>query len=325
MTTQAQKAAQLRWQEVSGNVVPAQHIQMFRWLGPVIGFFTMMIALPFIVAFVILTKITSRGPGIYRQTRVGLKGAFFQLYKIRTMVDNAEARTGPVWTAAVSDPRITSLGHVLRASHLDELPQLFNVLKGDMAIIGPRPERPEFTEVLEQKIPGFAERLAVHPGITGLAQITLPPDSDVEGVRKKLELDLEYITHSTFFLDIKILFCTVLKMLGLRSYGVAKWLGLMSWQQGLPDIRATWRRRRNLHRGEPDESIQYDDDSRRSVAVSQLDENQTTTDDNAADETAAKDVLKEQAEQERSGRCDTNEDPSPADSMPHEGDGGQNG
>ncbi|MEK6248834.1 MAG: sugar transferase [Planctomycetales bacterium] len=303
MATQDQQAVQLRWQKVANDVVPAQHIEMFRWLGPIIGLFSMMMALPFVVGLVILTKITSRGSGIYRQTRVGLKGSFFQLYKIRTMVADAEAKTGPVWTAAVADPRITSLGRVLRASHLDELPQLFNVLRGDMAIIGPRPERPEFTEVLEQKIPGFAARLAVHPGITGLAQITLPPDSDVEGARKKLELDLEYITHSTFLLDIKILFCTVLKMLGLRSYGVAKWLGLVSWRQGQPDIRATWRRRQNIHRGEIDENRQYDDDSHRAVAISQLVENDTATDDKAVSQDG----------QQKSSSDESDENPLPND------------
>ena len=126
--------------------VPAPYFSRFSWLGPLGSFFLMMLALPFIVGLVILTKLTSRGPGIYRQTRVGFGGDVFTVYKIRTMSNDAEASSGPVWTSGISDPRVTALGKFMRASHLDELPQLFNVLKGEMSLIGPRPERPEFTQ-----------------------------------------------------------------------------------------------------------------------------------------------------------------------------------
>ena len=125
------------------------------------------------------------------------------------------------------DPRITPVGRFLRRSSLDELPQLFNVIKGEMAIIGPRPERPEFTQFLAKEIPGYVGRLSVKPGITGLAQIILPADSDLESVQKKLDLDLEYVRSGTLILDIKIAFCTAIKMVGLRSSDAANWLGVM--------------------------------------------------------------------------------------------------
>ena len=130
----------------------------------------------------LLVRLTSRGPGIYKQARVGKDGRKFMMYKIRTMRQDAEAASGPMWTQA-HDPRVTFLGRVLRKLHLDELPQLFNVLKGEMSLVGPRPERPEFVRVLAEAIPGYRNRLAVRPGVTGLAQVNLPPDTDIASVR----------------------------------------------------------------------------------------------------------------------------------------------
>ena len=206
--------------------LPSSYCRRFDWLGPAASFFMMIVALPFIVGLVILTKLTSRGPGIYRQTRVGLRGNVFTVYKIRTMSNDAELASGPVWTSGVSDPRVTALGKFMRASHLDELPQLFNVLKGEMSLIGPRPERPEFTQFLAREIPGYVARLSVKPGITGLAQVLLPADSDLESVRKKLGLDLKYVDNSGLLLDLKIAICTAIKMFGFRSTDVANWIGL---------------------------------------------------------------------------------------------------
>ena len=206
---------------------PAPYFGRFSWLALPLAILMLIFALPFIIGLVLLTKITSRGPGIYRQTRVGLKGEVFTVYKIRTMANDAESKSGPVWTAGISDPRVTALGKFMRASHLDELPQLFNVLKGEMALIGPRPERPEFTQFLAREIPGYVGRLSVKPGITGLAQIILPADSDVESVRKKLALDLEYVQAGTLILDAKIALCTAIKMVGLRSNEAAHWIGVM--------------------------------------------------------------------------------------------------
>jgi lipopolysaccharide/colanic/teichoic acid biosynthesis glycosyltransferase len=175
-----------------------------------------VIALPVMVACVLLVRFTSRGPGIYTQTRVGRGGRIFTLYKIRTMQHNCESKTGPQWCKP-GDPRITPLGNVLRRLHLDELPQLWNVLKGDMNLIGPRPERPEIVAKLRVSVPGYDRRHAVKPGITGFAQIHLPPDSCLRSVRNKLVYDLFYIRHRTAFLALAILFATGLKLLGLKK------------------------------------------------------------------------------------------------------------
>jgi hypothetical protein len=138
------------------------------------------------------------------------------MYKIRTMHCNAEAESGPVW-AVQGDPRITPLGYWLRKLHLDELPQLFNVVKGEMVLIGPRPERPEFTQQLMRQIPNYLDRLMVKPGITGLAQINLPPDTDLDSVRRKLALDLEYVSTASLLLDWRMLVCTGLRMIGVHG------------------------------------------------------------------------------------------------------------
>ncbi len=181
--------------------------------------------LPVIALSVLLVRLTSKGPGIFRQVRVGKDGRTFLMYKIRTMAHNAEARTGAVWTQA-NDMRVTRVGRVLRKLHLDEFPQLVNVLRGEMSLIGPRPERPEFVHVLAKEIPGYLNRLAVLPGITGLAQINLPPDSDLDSVRRKLVLDLEYIQQASFFLDASMFFCTSIHLLGFSGDRAVRALGL---------------------------------------------------------------------------------------------------
>jgi len=173
--------------------------------------------LPLIGFLVVLIKATSRGPGIYSQARVGLDGVIYTMYKLRSMRSDAEATSGPVWSKPGNDPRVTPLGYWLRKLHLDELSQLFNVLRGEMALIGPRPERPSFVEELSETIPGYRDRLRVRPGITGLAQINLPPDTDIDDVRRKLVLDKEYIETANPFLDARILACTFLRLCGIRG------------------------------------------------------------------------------------------------------------
>ncbi len=180
---------------------------------------------PLLVLAALAVRLTSRGPAFYTQVRTGRGGLPFTIYKIRTMIDNCESLTGPRWTIP-GDPRITPLGWFLRRTHLDELPQLFNVLKGDMSLIGPRPERPEFVAKLERAVPGYAGRHAVLPGITGLAQVQLPPDTDIESVRKKLHYDLYYVRRCSLSLDIRIALATVLHMFG-APFGVLRRLGLV--------------------------------------------------------------------------------------------------
>jgi lipopolysaccharide/colanic/teichoic acid biosynthesis glycosyltransferase len=174
----------------------------------------LIVAGPIMALVAIVVRLTSRGPAFYTQVRTGRGGHAFTIYKIRTMVDNCESLTGPRWTIP-GDPRITAIGWVLRRTHLDELPQLFNVLKGEMSLIGPRPERPEFVATLERILPGYAARHAVLPGITGLAQVQLPPDTDIESVRNKLEYDLYFVRHWGLLLDVRICLATALHICGL--------------------------------------------------------------------------------------------------------------
>jgi lipopolysaccharide/colanic/teichoic acid biosynthesis glycosyltransferase len=211
----------------------------FRWANlrdRILGAVLLVPALPVTLLLVLLVRLTSRGPGIYRQVRVGLGGRHFVMYKIRTMRNDAEAKTGPVWTTD-NDPRITRVGHILRLLHLDEFPQLLNVFKGEMALIGPRPERPEFTQQLARDIHGYLNRLAVRPGITGLAQITLPPDSNLDSVRRKLAVDLAYIQHAGVGLDFRILLRTFLRLVGIRGDAMSFLLGL----RNPPDLDAAVR------------------------------------------------------------------------------------
>lgn len=172
-------------------------------------------ALPLIALCVALVRLTSRGPAIYTQSRVGRGGSVFTLYKIRTMYFDCEKLTGPTWCKP-GDARITPVGRVLRKLHLDELPQLFNVLKGEMSLVGPRPERPEIVAKLREQVVGYDRRHAVKPGITGFAQIHLPPDSCLRSVRNKLVYDLFYVRHRAWPMELFILLATGLKMFGLK-------------------------------------------------------------------------------------------------------------
>jgi lipopolysaccharide/colanic/teichoic acid biosynthesis glycosyltransferase len=171
-------------------------------------------ALAILVVAAVLVKLTSRGPFIYSQKRVGRHGRSFTIFKVRTMIDNCESLTGPRW-AVPGDPRATAVGAFLRLTHLDELPQLFNVLRGDMSLIGPRPERPEFVSQLERALPGYRDRLSVRPGITGLAQVQLGPETSLDTARRKLAYDLCYIQRLGPWLDLRILGCTPLRVLGV--------------------------------------------------------------------------------------------------------------
>jgi sugar transferase (PEP-CTERM system associated) len=167
-----------------------------------------MVTLPLVPFIAIVIKLTSRGSVLYSQKRVGLNGRVFQCYKFRTMRSDAEADTGPTW-ACDEDPRITKIGGFLRKSRLDEIPQLWNVLKGDMAFVGPRPERPEFVEKLSQVIPYYNLRHATRPGITGWAQTLYKYGNTVEDSKEKLRYDLYYIKNCSPAFDLWIVFNTI--------------------------------------------------------------------------------------------------------------------
>jgi lipopolysaccharide/colanic/teichoic acid biosynthesis glycosyltransferase len=179
-----------------------------------VGLSLLMLSSPLIVLGALLVKLTSSGPAFYCQTRVGKNGQPFTIYKLRTMSHNCESQSGARWSTP-GDSRITALGRILRRTHLDELPQLWNVIRGDMALVGPRPERPEFIPSLAQALPYYTDRLLVRPGMTGLAQVQLPADTDMESVRRKLAYDLYYVRFVSVGFDLRILTGTVFYLLRL--------------------------------------------------------------------------------------------------------------
>ncbi len=181
-----------------------------------LGAVGLIIAAPIMLVVALLVRLTSPGAALYSQPRVGLNGKIFTVYKFRSMRHDAEAKTGAVW-AQKGDPRITAFGRFIRSSRLDELPQLFNVIKGDMSIVGPRPERPEFVVTLSEQIPFFPHRQCVRPGITGWAQINHKYGDTLSDTVTKLEYDLYYIKNMSPLLDLYIMLQTVKVMLLSRG------------------------------------------------------------------------------------------------------------
>jgi lipopolysaccharide/colanic/teichoic acid biosynthesis glycosyltransferase len=177
----------------------------------VAGVALLILTLPILGICALMAKISSRGPVLFTQVRVGRGGKLFRMYKLRTMYQDAESVTGAVW-ASHRDPRVVPMLRWLRQSHLDELPQLLNVVRGDMSLVGPRPERPEILAELEKAYPDIRKRLAVRPGITGLAQVKNGYDTDLEAVRHKLTADLEYIEQRNWSTELRILAATVTKL-----------------------------------------------------------------------------------------------------------------
>jgi lipopolysaccharide/colanic/teichoic acid biosynthesis glycosyltransferase len=171
----------------------------------------LVLALPVMAACMAVIRLSSRGPAILRQVRLGRNGQPFTMFKLRTMHANAEAKCGPV-LAKANDDRVVPACRWMRISHMDELPQLLNVLRGEMSLVGPRPERPEIAEQICTTLPEFRQRLAVRPGITGLAQICNGYDTCMEGYKHKLNYDLDYIRRRSLALELWILAKTTTKV-----------------------------------------------------------------------------------------------------------------
>lgn len=189
-----------------------RHSAMMRAYGRICGLVSAAVALvlvgPLMLLVALAIKLDSRGPALYRQERVGKDGKSFDILKFRSMRTDAESMSGPVW-AQEKDPRITRVGRLIRKVRLDELPQLLNVLKGEMSFVGPRPERPFFVDLLQQQIPFFELRHAVRPGITGWAQVSAQYGASVDEAKEKLEYDLFYVKNMSLSLDLLILFQTI--------------------------------------------------------------------------------------------------------------------
>jgi lipopolysaccharide/colanic/teichoic acid biosynthesis glycosyltransferase len=184
---------------------------LFIPLAPLIGF------------LIVLVRLTSPGPGLYKQKRLGRFGKPYMMYKIRSMTHNCEAKSGAVWSGP-NDARVTRIGRFLRDAHLDELPQLINVLRCEMSLIGPRPERPELVEKIRRQLPRYPERMEVRPGLTGFAQIQHPADLDLDHVRRKLMYDLYYVKEVGPLLDVRILLGTALYICGTTFKALGKLL-----------------------------------------------------------------------------------------------------
>jgi sugar transferase (PEP-CTERM system associated) len=181
---------------------------MRRMLSTLMALLLLLVTLPFLPLVILAIKLDSKGAVLYKQKRVGRAGQTFHCFKFRTMRQDAEADTGPTW-AGDDDPRITRIGKLLRSSRIDEIPQLWCVFKGDMAFVGPRPERPEFVEWLSKEIPYYGVRHAVRPGITGWAQVRYKYGNTIEDAKEKLQYDLFYIKNASLGLDILIMFQTI--------------------------------------------------------------------------------------------------------------------
>ena len=186
-----------RWQTASKRAIDI-----------VVSLLALAVTLPLSGLIALAVKMTSRGRFLYQQQRVGQHGRVFTVHKFRSMYENAEAETGPVWAAA-NDRRVTPLGRFLRRTRLDELPQLWNVVAGDMSLVGPRPERPEFVRQLTNQIPFYGQRHVLRPGLTGWAQVRYTYGASVEDALEKLQYDLFYIKHVAIAFDLLIIFATL--------------------------------------------------------------------------------------------------------------------
>jgi exopolysaccharide biosynthesis polyprenyl glycosylphosphotransferase len=202
--------------EVMPDPMPSWERATKRTMDLVFSSIILLVAAPVMAVVAALVKLTSSGPVVFAQERVGQHGRLFTIYKFRSMFEDAEKRTGPVF-ASKGDPRITPLGAVLRKLRLDELPQLFNVLRGEMSLVGPRPERPYFVDQFRKQIPLYSRRLRVKPGITGWAQVKWKYDESFDDVVEKTKYDLFYVENISLRMDLKILLNTIATVIGAKG------------------------------------------------------------------------------------------------------------
>jgi exopolysaccharide biosynthesis polyprenyl glycosylphosphotransferase len=195
--------------DIMPELMPEWEKKLKRVVDVVVSLIILLITLPINILFAIAIKFDSKGPIFFRQERMGMNGKTFKIVKFRSMFKDAEKHTGPVWSQK-DDPRVTRVGKIIRRLRIDETPQMYNVLKGEMSLVGPRPERPFFVEQLSEKIPYYKRRLKVRPGITGWAQVKHKYDESVEDVKVKLRYDLFYIENMSLRMDVKILARTIL-------------------------------------------------------------------------------------------------------------------
>ena len=198
--------------DVMPELMPEWEKKLKRVMDIVLSFLLIIVTLPITLISALLIRIQSKGPIFYKQQRMGLNGKIFKIYKFRSMIQDAEKHTGPVWSTK-DDPRITPVGSFIRKARIDEIPQVINILKGDMSFVGPRPERPFFVEKLSEEIPLYRRRLKVRPGVTGWAQVKHKYDETIEDVKVKLRYDLFYIENMSLRMDFKIIFRTVFVVL----------------------------------------------------------------------------------------------------------------
>jgi len=197
--------------------MPAWERRIKRGIDVVVSLLVLILGLPLWLLVALAIRLDTSGPIFYRQVRVGKNGKNFVMMKFRSMVQGAEALTGPVW-AEKDDERTTRVGRLIRKLRFDEIPQFINVLRGEMSLVGPRPERPVFVEQLKQQIPLYTRRLKVQPGITGWAQIKGGYDQSLDDVKQKLQYDLFYLENMSLRMDLKILLHTVYVMLAGRGH-----------------------------------------------------------------------------------------------------------
>ena len=204
--------------DIMPELMPEWEKKLKRMLDVFTSFFILIITLPITILSSIAIKLDSRGTVFFKQERSGMNGNIFKIIKFRSMYEDAEKQTGPVWSSK-DDPRITKVGKIIRRVKIDELPQMINVLRGEMSIVGPRPERPYFVEKLSDEIPYYKRRLKVRPGITGWAQVKHKYDESIEDVKIKLRYDLFYIENMSLRMDFKIIVRTIFVVLfGKEQY-----------------------------------------------------------------------------------------------------------